>query len=381
EPVIRVPLPVVALATETRAYEMLGAAIGSRAPLYTVGVPAGTGRGAIALRHALDAIVEDLSRQLGSTPRAIDLVAFGAAGSAARLVLHTEPIPAIRNLVLLGTPNLGTRRAIPALRADALDRPAPVAFQAGTYGGAEDQTPEAMARFNRRASSVRGSRVQLVAGIGGRAELSPILECEEHDARVCLESALGGIDEATLHVVRDRHDRLTRSAESLSILLDEIGLGAIDEREIARGIAAPLAAEGDGEDGIGGDDPDGGAHATSEYPTGSIYDGILPPEDVTDLPLQVDTSGGVIIILDTVELGSIFFALRSPAGDEIDPSNAPIFGAEYLTYADGEGRLIQAYRFASAAIGTWTASLANTSAIPIAYRLELWTESDLILDA
>src|SRR5690606_36366077 len=49
EPVIRVPLPVVALATETRAYEMLGAAIGSRAPLYTVGVPAGTGRGAIAL--------------------------------------------------------------------------------------------------------------------------------------------------------------------------------------------------------------------------------------------------------------------------------------------------------------------------------------------
>src|SRR5690606_28128691 len=55
--------------------------------------------------------------------------------------------------------------------------------------------------------------------------------------------------------------------------------------------------------------------------------------------------------------------------------------AEYLTYADGEGRLIQAYRFASAAIGTWTASLANTSAIPIAYRLELWTESDLILDA
>lgn len=236
-----------------------------------------------------------------------------------------------------------------------------------------------MERFNERVVARSGTEVHLIAGTGGRQELDPILECEEHDSRVCVESALGGIEGATIHTVDERHASLGRGDRSLEVLFAEIGLGSAGDVERVRGLdEAPNVAP---KNGGAAANPDGGAHAISEYPAGNIYEGVLPSGDSTTLPLQTDTSGGVIIILNTDESGSVFFSLRTPSGQTVDPSNAALVGAEYLSYADGEGSLVQAYRFTSADAGTWQVLLENTSdTTSVAYRLELFGESDLVLE-
>jgi hypothetical protein len=372
EATIRVPLPVVGWTSaraESRLWDALRARVGDRTAVFAGVSPPGAARGALALEAALEFVRADLIEQWGAAPRDLDLVAFGSGGVAARLFAHTGGSRGIRKLVLLGTPNLGTTRAVAEIGGEVDSRPprGSAPRENERYGGAEDTTPRAMADFNDRVTSIGDVEIHLIAGIGGQDELDDVVDCDDHDSRVCRESALGGIPDAQRHTVAERHANLGRGERSIELLIGDIGIASVER------IGVPLERAAD---------LDGAAQAVSEYPTGNLYDGVLQPGDSSSLPLYSDTSGSVIIILNSPDLSGLIFALISPSGEEIDATNASTFGVDYVSFGDGEGQLVQAYRFAAAEVGTYTAVLANPSETDaVLYHLELHGESDVALEA
>ena len=95
---------------------------------------------------------------------------------------------------------------------------------------------------------------------------------------------------------------------------------------------------------------------------GDRHDGVLLPGDDTEIPLHSDTSGSIIIILNSELPGSIVFSVRTPTGQVVDPASAAGLGVGYITYSEGEGQVVQSYHFSAADQGDYTALLVGTRA-------------------
>ena len=326
------------------------------------------GSGALAIGDAVARVSSHLQANLGAAPDSVDVVTHGFSGLSARLWLHgLEPgRTGARALVLLGAPNLGTSIAgLDAFAAEA-ER---TGREEDPFTAAEEQLPEYLTSFNARITNLRGARVHLVAGTGGAEAVQAPLGCASHDGRVCAESALGGISGAAVHRTSDLHEDLGRSAESLDLVASIL----LDPRASAvqgGGGAEPAGAAG------------GGAAAVP-YESGSHVSSLLIESSSDAVDLFSDTTGSVIIILNTQLPGSLDFQVREPDGTVVSPaSSGAIPGVEYLTLGDGEGHQVQSYRFDPGQVGTYTALIQNTTGLRVVpYSLQIYLDADLALSA
>ncbi len=396
--VIELPLPVLLLTSRSGESDQRVDAAARWAPLtsslesvvdraegnelnalvYPAVLPAGAGRGAVALDRAQRRVRAHLREQLGNAPSKSDIVAFGAAGLATRLYLSSQPDGAVARAVFLGTPHLGTARAEIELRSEFATLPlndlpleidaALLEDLASRFAAAGEQTPAFLRRFNERVVDSRGAEVHLVAGNAGRDALDAILRCDDHDNRVCVSSALGGPG-AQLHVVAEAHDTLGRGAESVTLVVEEI-LG-LDTNAAETPFAPVELAAPAGVDGAGGG-------VGSSYELGTFFSGVLEPGLTADLILLSDTSDSIIVIFNAKLPGGVNFSLITPTGDVITPATSAGFpGVEYQTYSDGEGHQVQLYELSSASPGTYRSLLENPAEnVPISYTVELYSTTD-----
>ncbi len=322
-------------------------------------------RSARSIQMAAHQVRSHLQRYLSSAPRQLDLMAHGFSGLGARAYLHSASPEgqSIRSLILLGTPNLGTNLAILDAHAAAPERmffPGPKGRKEDLFTASQEQFPDYLREFNKKITTIRGTLVHLVAGLGGASALDPVLGCAEHDGRTCKESAHGGIPGAFKHTTRDTHESLGRSAGSIelisSILLDP---------EAAQ--AVPLGGGGGGEE--------------SPIQPGELYVSVLTETTGDILELYSDTTGSVIIILNNELPGSIDFSVEIPDGTMVDPASAGALpGVSYYTFGDGEGHQIQAYEFESGQIGTYTAYIENPSLFwSVPYSIQIFLDSNVLL--
>lgn len=370
-----------------------------------VTVPVGLAAGSLSLALQIEALGSYLEEELGATPRAVDLVAYGAAGLAARLFVASTPRPFVRRLVLLGTPNLGTARAEAESRAELVGRPLRLdAFDSnpvvgvdpisrtsfdGAFFAAAEQTSLFLEQFNRLLGT-RGTEVHLVAGVAGRPSLDALLGCSEHDDRVCAASALGGVDGAEVHLVPERHESLGRGPATIPLLLELLAGpdgaprdGLLGNVPLGDGpVAGAPGLEAPAEGGVAAEVGGGAGVEASTFPPTTFYSGVLEPGGVADLQLVSDTSDSIIVILNSDLPGGIEFHVEKPSGGLIDP---PAAGAlpdvDYFTYGDGEGHEIQAYEFRPSEVGGYVARLENPDEnVAIAYTLEMYAQSDIRLE-
>jgi hypothetical protein len=375
---ITVPVPVLAICGEgeapSRWSALLGALEGRQEPdgaprgalAFAVAGPREVARSVENVQQAIHAVHAHLRAFLTTEPLEIDLVAHGSSGLAARAWLHGLPSgePSIRKLVLLGTPNLGTRLAALDAQAAApkrVDLPGPAAKERDPFSAAVELLPSYLGEFHRRFTNLRGATTYLVAGLGGANVLDPILGCSDHDGRVCRQSAqaLGG---ATLYTTSDTHESLGRSPTSVG-LLSQILAGA---------------AGGGGEV-----EPQGAEEILLQLSAGEIYSSILEPNTSGALELLSDTSGSIIILLNSQLPGVIDFRVLTPEGDLIDPATAGgLPGVGYHTFSDGEGHQLQSYEFDAGRVGFYTALLSyagGTGDVP--YSMQIFLDSRLTLSA
>jgi len=385
---LRVPLPVIAVTPGRsdieRWSELNDRLLGSdRALLFVSETSGGIVRGAVQIRSDVSLVRRILAHEFGSAPAEFEMVAFGFAGLAARLYAHTSPRCDIRRLVLVGTPNLGTPRALLELRADAAVRPAsPVVDTPAdlAYKAADEQTSKFLRHFNSRVTKGCSTILHLVAGSAGRAELDGILGCEEHDGRVCVGSALADDDElryftgAKLYVVEEDHGTLGTGARSLELLLEDIGLGKrISETEDAAGAGGGAAFDTLGGGGAAADDGE-------TLALGKVTHREIVPGGSDRYFFASDTSGSIIIILNSEDEGSLEFTVTLPSGDIVDGPEAANHNGSYVSYNDGEGNIIQTYKFTAAEPGDYEASIENPPGNPtLKYSIEFHLESPIKL--
>jgi hypothetical protein len=394
---LEIPAPVILVSSPAESpvdpsltrWNQLRARLTGQVLSFPLVLPAGVSHAAALLSRVVGEVKGYLARELDAAPPGtVDLVAYGSAGLAARLYLASLPERGIRKLILLGTPNLGTRRGNLEARAELAGRPLRLletedgggggrgAGEIEFFGGVE-QTEAFLVEFNRRVTETRGAEVHLVAGTGGLQVLDPVLGCDSHDDRVCEASALGGVEGATPHRLLENHETLGRGTLSVDLIAGQLLGGAG-----AGLLALDAGDEGAGDEGAG---DGGGAQADISHPQGDTYSGVLEADGLGALPLVSDTSESIIIILNSELPGGIHFNIQTPADGSdrlIDPFAAGALpDVDYQTYGDGEGHEIQAYRFRPSEIGTYTALLENPATnAAIAYSLELWIESDVALE-
>ena len=338
-------------------------------------VTPGVGRGVFQIKRHVRALGHYVEESFGSRPTDLDLVAFGAAGLAARLFVGETEYRGIRHLILLGTPGLGTQRGSVEARGELDARPPrgfdpvdePSTDGTGFFAAAAEQTAEFLRAFNRQVPVARGAEVHLIAGAGGRSLLSAVLGCAAHDDRVCVESAHGGIAGANLHTVDENHDGLGRGSESIAIVLDEV---LSTEPRIGGGPRAPPIQEAGGGGGV-----------EASYALGTFYAGFMESGTDAELFLNSDTSGSIIVIFSTQQPGGVQFNLQAPSGGVITPTTVEE-GTEYQIYSDGEGHQVQAYSIANGEVGVYTAQLSNSADnLGVPYTLELYAQSEIDLAA
>ena len=383
---LRVPLPVIAVSPERSGigrwqalHDHLRDTSGGL--LVPIAARGGIVRGSLSLVSEIENIHHHFQRQFGVSPRQVDMIAYGFAGLSARLYGHTSPVFEIRRLLLLGTPNHGTPRALVETRSDVGARPIRGGIQAPEeldYKAADEQTARFLELYNERITRSRATTLYLVAGTGGRRALDDVLECLQHDGRVCLQSALGqdldsGIfSDPRRFILASDHENLGRDRESLA-LLESLGLGRIlgnDEEE------EPGNA-GDG-GGAGVDDP--------SMVLGKVGQGELAPGGSRQLPFVSDTSGSIIIILNSTDSGTLNFQLRTPGMDNdaegINGENAAEHGFVYESYNDGEGTNVQYFKTNSGEHGIYLGKLDNPAANPsLKYTIEFRLESSIYLSS
>ena len=383
---LRVALPVIAVSPErsgVRRWQalhdhFLETGAGLLIPIATGG---GIVQGSLNLVHEIENVRSHFLRQFGSSPRQVDMVAYGFAGLSARLYGHTSPVFETRRLLLLGTPNRGTPRALVETRSDVGARPIRGGIQAPEelgYKAADEQTSRFLDLYNERITSSRATALYLVAGTGGQRELDDVLDCAEHDGRICLQSALGqGLERGIFSnprrfILGSDHNSLGRDRESLA-LLERLGLGRIlgnDEEEEA------------GNAGDGGGAGGGGSSMT----LGKVGQGELAPGDAREIPFVSDTSGSIIIILNSEDKGPLNFQLRTPGMDTEDEGitgeNAAERGFVYESYNDGEGTNVIYFKTGSGEHGTYLGKLDNPDENPdIKYTIEFHLESSIYLSS
>ena len=383
---LRVALPVIAVSPErsgVRRWQalhdhFLETGEGLLIPIATDG---GIVQGSLNLVREIENVRSHFLRQFGSSPRQVDMVAYGFAGLSARLYGHTSPVFETRRLLLLGAPNRGTPRALVETRSDVGARPIRGGIQAPEelgYKAADEQTARFLDLYNERITSSRATALYLVAGTGGRRELDDVLDCAEHDGRVCLQSALGqGLDRGIFSnprrfILGSDHNSLGRDQESLA-LIERLGLGRIlgdDEEEEA----------GNAEDGGGAGG--GGSSMT----LGKVGQGELAPGDAREIPFVSDTSGSIIIILNSEDKGPLNFQLRTPGMDIEDEGitgeNAAERGFVYESYNDGEGTNVIYFKTGSGEHGAYLGKLDNPDENPdIKYTIEFHLESSIYLSS
>ncbi len=377
---LRVPLPVIAVSPERsdiRRWQALhdhfrDTSEGLLIPMAATG---GIVRGSLNLISEIENVRGYFLRQFGSSPRQVDMVAYGFAGLSARLYGHTSSVFELRRLILLGTPNHGTPRALVETRSDVGARPSPGGIQAPDelgYKAADEQTSRFLELYNERITHSRATTLYLLAGSGGRGELDDVLDCTAHDGRVCLDSALGrDLDKGIFtnpkrFILSSDHNRLGRDAESLELLASRLGLGRVlgDEEEEAAGDA-----------GQGGGAGAGG----SSMALGKVGQGEIVPGGGRQIPFASDTSGSIIIILNSEDKGPLEFRLRTPSMGEEEPEitgeNAAEYGFIYESYNDGEGTNVQFFKTGAGEFGTYIGKISNPGNNPaIKYTVEFYLE-------
>ena len=381
---LRVALPVIAVSPErsgARRWQalhdhFLETGEGLLIPIATGG---GIVQGSLNLVHEIENVRNHFLRQFGSSPRQVDMIAYGFAGLSARLYGHTSPVFETRRLLLLGAPNRGTPRALIETRSDVGARPIRGGIQAPEelgYKAADEQTSRFLDLYNERITSSRATALYLVAGTGGRRELDDVLDCAEHDGRVCLQSALGqGLDRGIFRnprrfILGSDHNSLGRDRESLT-LLERLGFGRI------------LGDDEEEEEGNAGDGGGAGGEGSS-MTLGKVGQGELAPGDAREIPFVSDTSGSIIIILNSEDKGPLNFQLRTPGMDiedeGINSENAAELGFIYEAYNDGEGTNVIYFKTGSGEHGTYLGKLDNPDDNPdIKYTIEFHLESSIYL--
>ncbi len=360
-------------------WRLLRSELEGKAFHFALVLPAGIARGAHSLSRGIGEVRDYLRTELGSAPSSVDLVAYGAAGLSARAFLAGTAREPVRRLILLGTPNLGTVRGHLEAKAELAGKPIRLPGEDGAddcrvvtepfvFSSAAEQTQEYLDEFNSKVTFLRGARTHLIAGNGGLHVLDPVLGCTSHDNRVCESSALGGVPGATLHTIPEDHEALGRGASSVALI---------------REILSVQGGSGGGDD-LEGDAPALGAGeggADLSHPPGDVYSGVLEPGGQGNFPMISDTSESIIIILNTDQPGGIEFKVLTPSGKTIDPPAAgALQGIEYQTYGDGEGHILQAYKFEPCELGLYTAQLENPAGNqPLQYSVESYIESGLAL--
>ena len=377
---LRVPLPVIAVSPERsgiRRWQALHDHFRdtSEGLLIPVAAAGGIVRGSLNLIGEIENVRGYFLRQFGRSPRQIDMVAYGFAGLSARLYGHTSSVFELRRLILLGTPNHGTPRALVETRSDVGARPSPGGILAPEelgYKAADEQTSRFLELYNERITHSRATTLYLLAGDGGRSELDDVLDCAAHDGRVCLESALGrSLDKGIFtnpkrFILSSDHHSLGRDAESLELLASRLGLGrvlAAEEEEAA------------GDAGQGGGAGGGG----SSMALGKVGQGEIVPGGGRQIPFASDTSGSIIIILNSEDKGPLEFRLRTPSmgieEQEITGENAAEFGFIYESYNDGEGTNVQFFKTGAGELGTYIGKISNPGNNPaIGYTVEFYLE-------
>lgn len=394
DPELRVALPIIAVNPDRSGVDRwrglrnrLVDTDGSL--LFVSATTGGVASGAIRIRRDLQNARDVMARQFGSVPAQFDMAAFGFSGLAARLHVHTSETCDVRRLVLIGTPNLGTPRALVELRSDAGARPGPGGHDALTdlrYRAADEQTIQFLGLFNDRVSRACGTVVHLIAGVGGRSELDGVLGCDLHDGRVCVESALaediavGNFASTRLHEIDEDHAALGRGPASLDLLLDGIGLGIPVALAGEAGRAPAPQQRGAG---LGGDEGEGGGAGdlpTEPLSLGKVTHGDIGPGDEGSYFFSSDTSGSIIIILNAEDEGSLDFTVVTPDGTFVDSANAGNHNAVYVSYNDGEGNLVQTYKFLAGQVGSYEVAISSDTENPlIRYVLEFHLDSPVKL--
>ena len=377
--------------SDQERWSTLRQALGVQGLLFTATSPGGVARGTVAIDDGVATILEILDEEVGAAPAEIDIVAYGVSGLAARLYVHVVPSRIVRRLVLLGTPNLGTPRALVESRSDVGLAPLPGGIdspESALYKAAIEQTESFLAAFNDRVSRRRGTQLWLVAGEGGNPDLERVLGCDRHDNRVCVESVcaagvLGVGPDCRARVVPEDHDALGRGNASLELLIEEIGLGkvvdlpqGVDPDVVLPGDAMPIVQPLEAGDGGVAGDPE-----VEALSLGKVITGKMPPGGTGLYKFASDTSDSVVIILNTVgDLGGLEFSFLTPAGDDVTIQNHNEFSIDYFSYAEGEGTGVQIFSLPSSTTGEYFVSLSNPPENDVvSYSLELRLDSPISL--
>ena len=143
-----------------------------------------------------------------------------------------------------------------------------------------------------------------------------------------------------------------------------------------------VAAHLRGAVGLGGGAGGGGSSMT----LGKVGQGELAPGDAREIPFVSDTSGSIIIILNSEDKGPLNFQLRTPGMDIDDESingdNAAERGFVYESYNDGEGTNVIYFKTDSGEHGTYLGKLDNPAGNPdIKYTIEFHLESSVQLSS
>ena len=117
---------------------------------------------------------------------------------------------------------------------------------------------------------------------------------------------------------------------------------------------------------------------------GKVGQGELAPGDAREIPFVSDTSGSIIIILNSEDKGPLNFQLRTPGMDIEDEGitgeNAAERGFVYESYNDGEGTNVIYFKTGSGEHGTYLGKLDNPDENPdIKYTIEFHLESSIYL--
>jgi hypothetical protein len=152
----------------------------------------------------------------------VDIVGHSGGGVVARSYIggsmpqwYPDGRPQVSHLVMLGTPNLGTRCAMSeaSVRDDAKD-------QGETSGFFRQLFPEAMQAFNQRFPSSNGVKF---SALGGKSDLTACGYIGKNDGKVSLESAHWTV--ADKGETESDHEELTSVKEFSDFVKKRLAIG------------------------------------------------------------------------------------------------------------------------------------------------------------
>lgn len=274
-----------------------------------------------------------------------DIVAHGYGGLVARAYIHydmalhpTNGRPAARNLIMIGTPNQGTRCAAINLQAEmstGVDDLSEVFY---------DQTPAMIGPFNQFVTNLKGTQAHTVAGIGSELsclpEIDPVPLTESidpvplvpnSDTWVDADSVRGTFSGATYRL--DHFDLIGASQTAYTLWTREVltRLGEKGPESMAPALLNPAADSAP-------------TTATPNVVYSQAISATVAANASITLPLDVAQAEGLVLLL--MNTTTITGELLNPAGTQA---------------AANSGKPMQRLQVRNPASGVWSLRLANAS--------------------